>query len=398
MPDPLLLPSIAMLTGGGIVAAQDYLKRRLSSPEDRYMSLYGRSQWEASNMDLALHTAPELDGAFKSAFLARLEHRLRAAPPEATQLLREEAVDDGRRLTFVPKEQVDVDDLVRPRRGVYLDLSASARVRVVWNHMQTDGVGMWNALRELFDPNPPLVPYKDVPAPPAVLPELIALPSVARRLVWRGRLRKENGSSASLQRGLALWSSHTLRQAKKGIPGSFNLFTTALVVDRVFARHPERNRLNVGVTAYFPFLEGRNRYGVFLCKVTRGSVADIQAQLVRQTRNPVKTWGMSAAQSYALGRLPNPAFQKVVTHFRRQVDVLVSSLPVGRQPITLERIPVVVSCHPWELTLPYYFLLVGTRTELHVSFTSRFPQDESFLALPADPAAPPLSLPVTPSV
>jgi len=398
MPDPLLLPSIAMLTGGGIAAAHDYMKRRLSSPEDRYMALYGRTQWDASNMDLALHCAPELDGAFKSAFLSRLEHRLRTADPEQTRLLREEATPTGDGLTFHPQPRVDVDELTRPRQGVYLDLSASARIRVVWNHMQTDGVGMWNALRELFDPNPPLVPYKDVPAPPAVLPEILALPSVARRLVWRGRLRKECGAANALQRGLALWSTHTLRELKKGVPGSFNLFTSALVISRVFARHPERDRLNVGVTAYFPFLEGRNKYGVFLCKVTRGSVEDIQAQLVRQTKNPVKNWGISAAQSYALGRLPDPAFEKVISHFRRQVDVLVSSLPVGRQPITLEQIPTVVSCHPWELTLPYYFLLVGTRTELHVSFTSRFPQDASFLALPAAPGAPAPSLDTIPDV
>lgn len=385
MPDPFVVPAVAMLTGGGILAARDYARRRFASAEDRYMAIYGAKEWDASNMDLAIHHGEAAERAFKDAFLARLERHLVEAP-EASQLLREEADLAGERVAFHAPAAVDVADLCRPRTGVWFDMAAPGRIRVVWNHMQTDGVGMWNALRGLFDPNPPLVPYRDVPRPPAVLPELVSIPSVARRLVWRGRLRE--GMGDALQRGLAIWPAAPLRAAKERLGAPFNLLTTALVVDRVLRRHPERDRLNVGVTAYFPFLQGRNRYGVLLCKVRRGDLPSILRQLVRQTRDPMRAWGTSAAQAYALGRMPDRAFARVVTHFRKQVDVLVSSLPVGRDPIRLAGLPAVIGCHPWELTLPYYFLLVGTRDALHVSFTSRFEEGPDLLALDDAPLAP----------
>lgn len=344
------------------------------------MAMYGKREWEASNMDLTIHCAPELTDALKAAIRERLEIRL-AQHPDETQLLREEADLTGKQIVFVERESVTVDELCRPRHGLYFDFTPTDRVRVVWNHMQTDGVGMWNALRGLFDPNPALIPYRDVPSPPPLVPELLALPSVARRLTWRGRLRKSAPDSAPLTRGLAIWDTHRLREKRHQVRGSFNLLTSAFVIHEVFTRHPDRDRLNVGLTAYFPFLQGRNKYGVFLCKVRRSDVAGLVQQLSKQTRNPMLNWGRSAAQAYALGRMPDPAFAKVVAYYRRQIDVLISSLPVGRKPISMAGIPTVISCHPWELTLPYYFLLVGTRSELHVSFTSRFPQDESFLDL-----------------
>jgi hypothetical protein len=382
MPDPILVPSIAMLTGGGLLVARDYLKRRLEGSEDRYMALYGKAQWDASNMDLAIHCAPGEERAkLEEAFLARLHARLKE-DPEGMRLWFEEADPESHVLRFRRRDSMRVEDLLVPRRGLYLDLDLDDRIRVVWNHMQTDGVGMWSALRTLFDPNPPLIPYDDVPTPPPVLPEIIALPSVARRLVWRGRLRKEEGlDEVPLQRGLVRWDAGPIRDLKEEMKVPFNLLTSALVIDRIFHRHPDRPRLNVGLTAYFPFLEGRNKYGVFLCKVLRADLAGIVRQLERQTKNPLKNWGMSATQSYALGRMPDGAFARLVDHYRKAIDVLVSSLPVGQLPITLDGIPTAISTHPWELTLPYYFLLVGTRVELHVSYTSRFSQDEDFLDL-----------------
>jgi hypothetical protein len=365
-----------MLSGGGLIAAADYLKRRLQGSEDRYMAMYGREEWEASNMDLTVHCAPAADGPFKTEFLNRLDKALREQP-ETQQLLGEEANFSRRQLSFDAGE-VTVDRLLRPRRGVYLDLDTVGKARVVWNHMQTDGVGMWNALRHLFDPNPPLVPYRTVPAPPPFVPELMALPRTAHRLVWRGRLRK-NAPEGTLTRGLALWDARPLRKVKNRLREPFNLITAGMAVGEVFARHPDRDRLNVGMTAYFPFLKGRNKYGVFLCKVKRSDLAGIVAQLKRQTKNHLLNWGTASAQSYALGRMPDQAFARLVSHYRKQVDVLVSSLPVGREKITLGGYPTVISCHPWELTLPYYFLLVGTRADLHVSFTSRYDQDEGFL-------------------
>lgn len=379
MPDPLFLPSIAMLSGGGLLA-RDYLKRRLEGSEDRYMALYGKSEWSASNMDLCIHAPPELHGALVEKLLERLDHALKT-DPVGTRMLREEAYFSGEQVLFDEHDRIDVETPLKPRKGIYIDLEAPGRVRVVWNHMQTDGVGMWNALRHLFDPNPPLVAFEGGRTPPPVLPELLALPSVARRLVWRGRLRKQAPNDGALTRGLARWDGETLRAFKKQTGGPFNLVTSALCVQEVFRRHPDRSKVTVGLTAYFPFLTGRNKYGVFLCKVRRDDLGGIVGQLVKQTKHVMLGWGRSAAQAYALGRLPDRAFVKLVGYYRKQVDVLVSSLPVGKRPITLGGIPAVISCHPWELTLPYYFLLVGTRNEIQTSFTSRYPQEASFLDL-----------------
>lgn len=378
MPDPLLIPSIAMLSGGGLLAARDYLRRRLRSSEDRYMAMYGKTDWNASNMDLAVHFAPESDARVKALFFERLERGLQREP-ETFSLLREEADVSGERLLFVEREQVSPCELQSPRMGVYFDVSKPGCIRVVWNHMQTDGVGMWGTLRTLFDENPPLVPYRDVPVPPPIIPELLALPSTARRLAWRGRLRKHLEKGDDLRRGLVVWDAdviRTLRTQHGGAP--FNLLSSALAVAEVFQWHPDRRKLTVGLTAYFPFLEGRNKYGVILCKVQAGSVDDIVQQLRKQTRNRLVGWGTSSAQSYALGRMPDRAFVKLINYYRRQVDVLISSLPVGQKPITIDGVRCIISCHPWELTLPYYFLLVGTRQELHVSYTSRDAREKVF--------------------
>ncbi|MEO1230243.1 MAG: hypothetical protein AAFZ18_15175 [Myxococcota bacterium] len=376
MTDPVVIPSVALL--GGALLARDYLGRRLRGAEDRYMALYGRTEWGASEMDLGLRCAPEDKPKLIHHLLDRLERHL--PRPEAA-LLREEADLDARRLSFFDARP-GVTDLLRPRRGLYFDLGAPEGVRVVWNHMQTDGVGMWATLRDLFDENPPLIPYRSVPPPPAFVPELLALPSVAQRLAWRGRLRK-GAEEAPLERGFARWSAEPLRQLRDEVSAPFNLVTSAGAVHAVFERHPEQEKLTIGLTAYFPFIEGRNKYGVFLCKVRRSSFGGLVQQLERQTRSKMLNWGRSSAQSYALNRLPEQAFGRLVSYYRRQIDVLVSSLPVGQRPITLAGVPVQVSCHPRQLSLPYYFLLVGTRQELHVSHTSRFPQVPDFPHSPA---------------
>jgi len=368
-----------MLSGGGLLAARDYLRHRLEGTEDRYMALYGKDEWEASNMDLTIHAPADRFEDLKKAVLERLVQYLSSNPTKST-LLYEDADLRAKKLEFHRRRTLNVDDLLKPRHGVYFDMDQPNRIRVVWNHMQTDGVGMWSTLREIFDPNPPLIPYRSVPPPPPFLPELMALPSTARRLVWRGRLRK-SVPDAPLTRGLTTWETRPLRAYKQKVRGSFNLLVSALVVNQVFQRHEDRKDLNVGMTAYYPFLKGRNKYGVFLCKVKRGDVPFIFEQLRKQTRNPMRNWGTAAAQSYALGRMPDRAFAKLVSYYRRQVDVLISSLPVGRKPVAIASIPTVLSCHPWELTLPYYFLLIGTRTYLDVSYTCRFPQDEDFLNL-----------------
>lgn len=377
MPDPLLLPSIAILSGGGLLAARDYLKRRFESPEDRYMALYGKDQWDASNMDLAVQCDASLDEALKREFLARLEQHMKDHPESVWH---EEASLEGDLPEFRFNAELKLNDLLGPRQGVYLDIDTPGRIRVVWNHMQLDGVGMWNGMRDLFDHNPPLLSFKGSSRPPPILPELMALPAVARRLVWRGKLAKEDPGE-SLYRGTAVWDAAEVRAIKDSLDGSFNLVTAAIAVAGVFERHPDKDKFNVGLTAYFPFMEGRNKYGLVLCRVKRGSLKQLYRALEKQTKNKLVGWGVASAQSYALGRVPERAFAKLVAVYRKKIDILISSLPVGTEPITLGGVPTVISCHPWELTLPYYFLIVGTRSELHTSYTTRYPQEEDFQAL-----------------
>ena len=50
--------------------------------------------------------------------------------------------------------------------GIYFDMSKRGVIQIVWNHMQMDGVGLWGTTREIYDDNPPLVPYKEVKSPP----------------------------------------------------------------------------------------------------------------------------------------------------------------------------------------------------------------------------------------
>jgi len=60
MADPLLMPTVAALAGGGLLF-RDYMRHRMKPPEDRFMAIYGSEQWEWSNMDLTIHCAPEDD-------------------------------------------------------------------------------------------------------------------------------------------------------------------------------------------------------------------------------------------------------------------------------------------------------------------------------------------------
>jgi hypothetical protein len=172
------------------------------------MALWGEQDWNASNMDLFLSHDPADGEAVRARFREGVEGRLRSE----RCLLHEEAVrqDDGG-FRYERRAQT-FEDLLRPRRGVWFDLSDPARIRVVWSHMQTDGVGIWLALKPLFDPNPPLVDYGRMPTPPPLLPELLALPRVARSLSHRGvlRARLEQTGEARTD-GLHLWPAAEMR-------------------------------------------------------------------------------------------------------------------------------------------------------------------------------------------
>jgi hypothetical protein len=375
--EPLLLSSLAALATSGWVAARHYVRYRFVGPEDRYMSLYGRSAWASSNMDLILEAAPDAADGLHEVFVARVRALLEQGGPAADRLREHAAPGDGP-LRFVVDSAVTVDDLLQPREGIWLDLSERHRVRVVWNHMQMDGVGAWEALREAFDPNPPLIPYRSAPSPPPVVPELLGLPGMARRAMWQGQLGPLAGTE--LHRGFALWPTAPLREVRDAVGAPFNLVTSAQVLAHVFDRHPDVPRLNVGLTVYFPFLAGRNKYGVFTLRVERSSLSGLVRQLQRQVRFPLVNWGITANQSLALSPLPDTTFLRLVSFYRRQIDVLISNLPVGQLPVTVGDIPVTIQCYPAELTLPYYFLLMGTRDVIHVSHTSRFVQGEGFCA------------------
>ncbi len=347
--------------------------RRFQGIEDRYMALYGRVDWTSNNMDLQIHFAPEFDSVLKNALLQRLQSILLAETTGDIELLRETAVFDKDQVNFVSDASVTVDQLIAPRLGLYFDVSQTGVVRVIWNHMQTDGVGMWRTLRQLFDPNPAFVAFAGVRIPPRIVPEVLAIPSVARRMAWRGRLKKDLVIGTELNKSIYAWSTDQVKVLRTQLGRvSFNLLTSAMVVQSVFETHPERDRLTIGLTVYFPFLNSRNKYAVLLCKVKRGSLESICAQLRTQSKSQMVVWGQAALQNFALKSLPDHFFMKTVAYFRRQIDVLISNLPVGRKPASIGGVPTLISCHPREMTIPYYFLLVGTGREINVSVTSKF--------------------------
>lgn len=370
--DPLMVASL-VLSGGavggvGVFAARDYMRRRFIGIEDRYMALYGREAWSSNNMDLTFHFDPADDEAIKDAIRARLLTHL--AQDEATLLNEQLVPADGPGLRFAPHDGDPMATLFAPRQGIFFDFNTPGSVNVIWNHMQTDGVGIWATLKPLFDDNPPLVPYRDVSTPPPVMPELLSLPRLARMTRWKAELPRLD--SKTLHRRFEAFSAAPVRALKSDLNAPFNLVSSATVIDAVFNNHPDARRLTVGLTVYFPFLDGRNRYGILPVSVRRGDVAQIVRQLVRAARHPALIWGMASSISYALGRLPDEAFLKAVSRVRSRFDVLISNLPVGVDPVRLAGHRVSLSCHPRELTMPYYFLIVGTRDELNVSCTTHY--------------------------
>ena len=93
-------------------------------------------------------------------------------------------------------------------------------------------------------------------------------------------------------------------------------------------------------------------------------------------------WGATALQAYAMERLPDRAFLRVMKYYRKQIDVLVSNVPVGKKCVSVGDVPVEMVCHTKGLSLPYYFLLMGTRNEIHVSYTSLHAQSSDFAKPP----------------
>lgn len=373
----LILPTVTAISSG--LLARDYHRRRLQSPEDRYMALYGYADWGSNNMDMRVHFDPAVDEFVKAGWIERL--RLRLQNPES--LLSEVAKvgDNGKDLVF-QRLSTTVDDLLKPRQGLWFDLSTPGLIHIIWNHLQVDGVGLWRELREVFDENPPLIPYRAVAKPPPVLPEILGIPQLAKQATIRGTLYKQMDLEKGVEQHFTMWDGAKIRMFKDacsvemGQTAPFNLVTAALVADRIFQRHPDAQKLNLGLTLYFPFLESRNKYGVQVRTVRRDSVQGLVKQLMKKQQKPLAAWGTAAAQGYALNRVPNKWFMNLMSYFRQQIDVLIANVPVGQVPVSVAGHPVEVSCHTRELSLPYYVLLMGTRSEVHTSMTTRYQQDQ----------------------
>ena len=358
------------------MAAYDYRKRRFSSPEDRYMMLYGKDEWESNDMDFYVRFDPIHDALVKKVWLDRIQAQLDNQPES---LLHETAELKDKGITF-HRDIHRAEDLTHPRKGIYFNMSKPGEIHVVWNHMQMDGVGLWASIREIFDDNPPLIPYRDVPPPPPVLPELLSLPKVAGQAFKRGSLYKAAGED--LHRGAFLWPAEGIRAYKERLKAPFNLLTSAIVARHVFERHPNVAKLNLGLTVFFPFLKARNRYGVIIVRVKRGDIESIVNQLRKKIAKPLVMWGNTATQAYAMERVPDSIFIRLMKYYRKQIDVLISNVPVGARPVSVGNVNVQIACHTRGLSLPYYFLLMGTRGDIHCSYSSLFSQKPDFFSAP----------------
>lgn len=379
--DAVLTPALAAAAAGGsTLLARDYLRRRLTGQEDRFMALCCRDDWNAGNMEVVFRFAPGRDAPLKRVFRRRLATLVAKADP-ATSLFHEHGeILDGR-VVLHRDPEVDLDTLSQPdRQGVRLVWDVPGEIRIVWNHVQADGVAIWDSFRGAFDPSPPLLDFRSVPTPPPFLPELLGALPAMRRLLWRGALSDRCGDHhASL---VQRWPTAPIRALKDELGLDFNLVSAALCVRHVLDRHPEVDALCVGLIVFLPFLRSRNRYGVVGVRVRRDGLAGLARQIRRQTRFPSVRWGASSLQSYGLGCLPDAAFAPAAVHLRRQIDVLISNLPVGSTPALVDGIPVTLSLRSWQPGAPYYFLLAGTRDGIDLSINTRFEQDPGFMAEP----------------
>ena len=327
-------------------------------------------------MDMYVRFHPEKDEHVKKVWLDRVAQKMEE---DENSLFHETATIEDSKIIYHRKKNT-INDVLSPRMGIYFDMSQVGVIRIVWNHMQMDGVGLWGTTREIYDDNPPLVPYKEVKSPPPILPEILSIPKVAGQAVKRGSLYK--GVSDRLHTGQARWESKSIRKLKSELNLPFNLLTSAMVAKKVFDRHPQCEKLNLGLTVFFPFLKARNRYGVIIVRVKRGEIHDIAAQLKKKIPKPLVMWGNTATQAYAMERVPDSMFLRLMKYYRKQIDVLISNVPVGNLPISVGDVPVQIICHTRGLSLPYYFLMMGTREDIHVSYSTLYSQNKDFFQKP----------------
>ena len=105
-----LIPTITALGAG--YALFDYKKRRFSSPEDRYMRMYGKDEWSSNDMNMYLRFDPQYDDHVKTVWKQRLDEQLQKNPEPFCEIAEISGVD--LRYRIVP---TTVADLLQPRNG-----------------------------------------------------------------------------------------------------------------------------------------------------------------------------------------------------------------------------------------------------------------------------------------
>jgi hypothetical protein len=356
----------------------DYYRCRTRSVEDRYMALYGRRNWDACNMELCLSFDRQRDREVKDLFQQRLADHLHRADPHGS-LFHEKPRVHRKGIDFYYDARTTLQELRLPRKGIYLNGDQPGRLNIVWNHIQSDGIRLWRNIRPLFDTNSSILDYHRPKMPTAFVPELLALPTTVRRLFFRRHLAIPQADK--LQYGFNVWQAKPVRQIKvKKKIRSFNMTTAALILHELFQRHTDVRRLTVGLTVAFTFLEAKNQYGVITVRIKRADFEGICSQIMDQVKDPMRTWGTFSAQSYLLSFLPDWLFRLIMNYFRGQLDVLISSLPIGRKTAEISGVPVTMACHPKELTIPYYFLLMGAGPDIHMSYTHKFGVEGDFMS------------------
>ncbi|TNE48723.1 MAG: hypothetical protein EP343_15035 [Deltaproteobacteria bacterium] len=357
---------------------QTYQKSRRTGFEDRYMAQYTLEDWEDSNMQLTLMFPEEEDTVIKNRLKERLETVLKESDPSKS-LYHEVAIVENNQLTFSYDPNITVDELLQKRQGIYFEMEKPGLIKVTWSHAQADGLRMWREIRPLFDPNPHVLAFDGQKHPMPVIPELLSLPTTLKNMTYRSHLRPLVKPEAELNQRFHTWSINPIKHIKNKLKGSFNLVSTSLLLEELFQRHPEAERLTVGLTVAFTFLEAKNQYGVITLQVKRGNFFEIYKQVTKQVVHPIQIWGNFSNQSLALSLMPDKMFSKVIDIFRGRIDVLISNLPAGKFDATINETPVNVGVHTENLSIPYYFLLLGTASQIHLSCTTRFEHNETFL-------------------
>lgn len=362
-----------------VLIVQRYFEQRDQNFEDRYMALYGATDWESCNMELRLSFEREKDQYVKKTFFTRLDALLKNCNPFGS-LFHEQGNPHIKGVDYTYTPSIRYEDLLSPRNGIYFNhLDIPGQLTVIWNHIQSDGVRLWRSIKPLFDTNAAILEFNNNKMPLAFVPEIISFPITMWRLRFRSNVKTD---TSNLTYGYRLWETAPIKAIKneKGI--SFNIVSSAMILEELFLRHPECKQLTVGITVAFTFLKSKNQYGIITLRIKRGNFHDICRQITKKTKHPTLVWGTFSVQSYLLSLTPDQMFKKLMGYFRRQIDVLISSLPCGKNPAEIDGIPIKLSCYPKELTIPYYFLLMGTGPHIHLSYTSKFEQSDAFMDQP----------------